>query len=132
MKFNHKSGFQNINQLATPDLCSFFNRKNIFHLLMMYIIWFSGIVSLALNLKIDRVYEKKMSWSNALKDQDSDEFQQLSWEVVRAVSQFFLICLFFDVKTVFGLQCTLMSQMNLFVNNFRLYEVFLLLSNDKY
>jgi hypothetical protein len=50
--------------------------------------WFLGIVSLALNLKIDRVYEKKMSWSNALKDHDSDEFQQLSWEVVRAVSHF--------------------------------------------
>jgi len=47
---------------------------------------FPGIVSLALNLRIDRVYEKRMAWSNALKDADSDEFQQLSWEAVRAVS----------------------------------------------
>ncbi|XP_059471565.1 mucin-5AC isoform X2 [Neocloeon triangulifer] len=43
------------------------------------------IVSLALNLRIDRVYEKRMAWNKALADVDSDEFQTLSWEAVRAV-----------------------------------------------
>ncbi|CAB3383733.1 Hypothetical predicted protein [Cloeon dipterum] len=43
------------------------------------------IVSLALNLRIDRVYEKRMAWNKALSDSDSDEFQELSWEAVRAI-----------------------------------------------
>jgi len=46
---------------------------------------FAGIVSIVLSLRVDRLYENKITWTDKYKDPESQEYQQLEHESVRAV-----------------------------------------------
>jgi hypothetical protein len=45
----------------------------------------SGMVSVMLNMRVDRMYEKRTAWAASLTDPESEDYQQLEWESVRAV-----------------------------------------------
>nr|XP_019553906.2 proteoglycan 4 isoform X2 [Aedes albopictus] len=43
------------------------------------------IVSLMLSMRVDKIYERRIQWDNVLASRDSEKFQQLSYEAVRAM-----------------------------------------------
>ncbi|XP_065092956.1 uncharacterized protein pwn isoform X2 [Ochlerotatus camptorhynchus] len=43
------------------------------------------IVSLMLSMRVDKIYERRIQWDNVLTNRDSEKFQQLSYEAVRAM-----------------------------------------------
>lgn len=43
------------------------------------------IVSILLSLRVDKIYDRKVVWANELGDQNSDSYQQLSYEAERAL-----------------------------------------------
>ncbi|XP_058461129.1 uncharacterized protein LOC131436427 isoform X2 [Malaya genurostris] len=43
------------------------------------------IVSLMLSMRVDKIYERRIQWDNLLASRDSERFQQLSYEAVRAM-----------------------------------------------
>ncbi|XP_062553131.1 uncharacterized protein LOC134218226 isoform X3 [Armigeres subalbatus] len=43
------------------------------------------IVSLMLSMRVDKIYERRIVWDNVLANRDSEKFQQLSYEAVRAM-----------------------------------------------
>lgn len=47
---------------------------------------FIGIVSIVFSLRVDRLYDTKITWTDKYKDPESQEYQQLEHEAVRAVS----------------------------------------------
>jgi ATP-dependent phosphoenolpyruvate carboxykinase len=57
-----------------------------------------GIVSIVFSLRVDRMYDNKITWTDKYKDSESQEYQQLEHEAVRAVSRNIL----FFSKIVFG------------------------------
>ncbi|XP_038217611.1 uncharacterized protein LOC119836379 [Zerene cesonia] len=54
------------------------------------------VVSLLLNLRVDRLYDRKVAWDDKLADKDSDPYQQLSYEAVRAIDSAFSMTPFSD------------------------------------
>ncbi|XP_026325398.1 uncharacterized protein LOC113234311 isoform X2 [Hyposmocoma kahamanoa] len=54
------------------------------------------IVSLVLNLRVDKLYDRKIAWDNKLMDKDSDPYQQLAYEAVRAIDSAFSMTPFSD------------------------------------
>lgn len=48
--------------------------------------FYIGIVSIVFSLRVDRLYENKITWTDKYKDAESQEYQQLEHESVRAVS----------------------------------------------
>lgn len=38
------------------------------------------------SIRIDRIYDKKIKWQDNLKDPDSEDYQELSYEASQAVS----------------------------------------------
>ncbi|XP_013175651.1 PREDICTED: uncharacterized protein C6orf132 homolog [Papilio xuthus] len=54
------------------------------------------VVSLLLNLRVDRLYDRKVAWDNKLADKDSEPYQQLSYEAVRAIDSAFSMTPFSD------------------------------------
>jgi len=46
---------------------------------------FSGIVSIVFSLRVDRLYDNKITWTDKYKDSETQEYQQLEHEAVRAV-----------------------------------------------
>ncbi|KAI5634684.1 calcium-binding EGF domain-containing protein [Phthorimaea operculella] len=54
------------------------------------------VVSLVLNLRVDKLYERKVVWDNKLLDKDSDPYQQLSYEAIRAIDSAFSMTPFSD------------------------------------
>lgn len=49
--------------------------------------FFSGIVSIVFSLRVDRLYDNKITWTEKYKDSESQEYQQLEHEAVRAVRE---------------------------------------------
>lgn len=47
--------------------------------------FFSGIVSIVFSLRVDRLYDNKITWTDKYKDSETQEYQQLEHEAVRAV-----------------------------------------------
>ncbi|CAG9794257.1 unnamed protein product [Diatraea saccharalis] len=45
------------------------------------------VVSLLLNLRVDRLYDRKVVWDLKLADKESDPYQQLSFEAIRAMQE---------------------------------------------
>ena len=45
-----------------------------------------GIVSIVMSLRVDRLYEQRVTWSDKLRDKDSQEYLQMEYEASRAVS----------------------------------------------
>ncbi|XP_058830757.1 uncharacterized protein LOC131689580 isoform X2 [Topomyia yanbarensis] len=43
------------------------------------------IVSLMLSMRVDKIYERRIQWDNVLASRESERFQQLSYEAVRAM-----------------------------------------------
>ncbi|XP_055538806.1 uncharacterized protein LOC129726146 isoform X2 [Wyeomyia smithii] len=43
------------------------------------------IVSLMLSMRVDKIYERRIQWDNLLASRESERFQQLSYEAVRAM-----------------------------------------------
>ncbi|XP_055610047.1 uncharacterized protein LOC129756990 isoform X2 [Uranotaenia lowii] len=43
------------------------------------------IVSLMLSMRVDKIYERRIVWDSVLANRDSEKFQQLSYEAVRAM-----------------------------------------------
>ncbi|CAG4965757.1 unnamed protein product [Colias eurytheme] len=54
------------------------------------------VVSLLLNLRVDRLYDRKVAWDVKLMDKDSDPYHQLSYEAVRAIDSAFSMTPFSD------------------------------------
>ncbi|CAG5005343.1 unnamed protein product [Parnassius apollo] len=54
------------------------------------------VVSLLLNLRVDRLYDRKIAWDNKLADKESEPYQQLSYEAVRAIDSAFSMTPFSD------------------------------------
>ncbi|XP_046986247.1 mucin-6-like [Schistocerca americana] len=44
------------------------------------------IVSMVLSLRVDRMYDKRITWNDDLRDKNSDEYQQLQWEASQAIN----------------------------------------------
>ncbi|KAL4712238.1 hypothetical protein ACJJTC_011099 [Scirpophaga incertulas] len=54
------------------------------------------VVSLLMSLRVDRFYERKVAWDSKLADKESDPYQQLSMEAVRAIDSAFSMTPFSD------------------------------------
>ncbi|XP_052757050.1 uncharacterized protein LOC113517977 [Galleria mellonella] len=54
------------------------------------------VVALLLNLRVDRLYDRKVSWDAKLADKESDSYQQLSYEAIRAIDSAFSMTPFSD------------------------------------
>ncbi|XP_046974887.1 uncharacterized protein LOC124541103 isoform X1 [Vanessa cardui] len=54
------------------------------------------VVSLVLNMRVDRIYDRKMAWDAKLADKESEPYQQLSYEAVRAIDSAFSMTPFSD------------------------------------
>ncbi|XP_037295958.1 uncharacterized protein LOC115444518 isoform X2 [Manduca sexta] len=54
------------------------------------------VVALILNLRVDRLYDRKVTWDAKLADKDSEPYQQLSFEAVRAIDSAFSMTPFSD------------------------------------
>ncbi|XP_068621790.1 uncharacterized protein pwn [Battus philenor] len=54
------------------------------------------VVSLILNLRVDRLYDRKVAWDNKLADKESEPYQQLSYEAIRAIDSAFSMTPFSD------------------------------------
>lgn len=54
------------------------------------------VVALVLNLRVDRLYDKPLTWDNKLTDKDSELYQQLSYEAIRAIDSAFSMTPFSD------------------------------------
>ncbi|CAB3236336.1 unnamed protein product [Arctia plantaginis] len=54
------------------------------------------VVSLLLNMRVDRFHDRKVAWDAKLADKDTDPYQQLSYEAVRAVDSAFSMTPFSD------------------------------------
>lgn len=48
---------------------------------------FSGVVSMLTSVRVDRLYDKKVKWQENLRDPESEDYQQLSYEASQAVSK---------------------------------------------
>lgn len=59
----------------------FFLRANFFTLFP-----YLGVVSLFLSLRVDKMYDQHLSWSDKLADNETAEYQQLEYESGKAVS----------------------------------------------
>ena len=44
------------------------------------------IVSIVVSIRVDKIYDKKIVWTNDLGDKDSEFYQTLAYEANRAVS----------------------------------------------
>lgn len=53
-------------------------------------IFFLGIVSIVFSLRVDRLYDSKITWTDKFKDTDSQDYQQLEHEAARAVREPFI------------------------------------------
>lgn len=51
------------------------------------------------SLQIDKFYDHKVTWNEKLRDSESQEYLQLEFEAVRAVSEYNLHDLFHNYKT---------------------------------
>lgn len=51
----------------------------------------SGVVSLTLSLRVDRMYDQHLSWNDKLAENDSAEYQQLEFEAGKAVRIFSIL-----------------------------------------
>ncbi|XP_072937735.1 uncharacterized protein pwn [Epargyreus clarus] len=54
------------------------------------------VISLLLNLRVDRIYDRKVAWDGKLADKESDPYQQMSYEAVRAIDSAFSMTPFSD------------------------------------
>ncbi|XP_022115395.2 uncharacterized protein LOC110993437 [Pieris rapae] len=54
------------------------------------------VVSLLMDLRVDRLYDRKVTWDIKLMDKDSEPYQQLSYEAVRAIDSAFSMTPFSD------------------------------------
>ncbi|XP_059058878.1 uncharacterized protein LOC131852243 [Achroia grisella] len=54
------------------------------------------VVALLLNLRVDRLYDRKVAWDAKLADKESDPYQQLSYEAIRAIDSAFSMTPFSD------------------------------------
>ncbi|CAK1549056.1 unnamed protein product [Leptosia nina] len=54
------------------------------------------VVSLLLNLRVDRLYDRKVAWDIKLSDKESEPYQQLSFEAIRAIDSAFSMTPFSD------------------------------------
>lgn len=55
-----------------------------FHTFCFFLL-IQGIVSIVFSLRVDRLYDSKITWTEKYKDAESQEYQQLEHEAVRAV-----------------------------------------------
>lgn len=46
-----------------------------------------GVISVVASVQIDKIYDQKITWSDKLRDVDSQEYLQLEYESARAVSK---------------------------------------------
>lgn len=51
---------------------------------------FSGVVSLFLSLRVDRMYDQHLAWNEKFAENDTVEYQQLEYEAGKAVSKIIL------------------------------------------
>ncbi|XP_050673556.1 uncharacterized protein LOC126971345 [Leptidea sinapis] len=54
------------------------------------------VVALLLDIRVDRLYDRKVAWDSKLADKDSEPYQQLSYEAVRAIDSAFSMTPFSD------------------------------------
>ncbi|XP_073964700.1 calcium-binding EGF-like domain-containing protein pawn [Choristoneura fumiferana] len=54
------------------------------------------VVALILNLRVDRLYKRKIAWDAKLADKESEPYQQLSYEAIRAIDSAFSMTPFSD------------------------------------
>ncbi|XP_060808691.1 uncharacterized protein LOC106138575 [Amyelois transitella] len=54
------------------------------------------VVALLLSLRVDRLYDRKVVWDPKLSDKESDPYQQLSYEAIRAIDSAFSMTPFSD------------------------------------
>ncbi|XP_050440511.1 mucin-5AC [Adelges cooleyi] len=54
------------------------------------------IVSIVFSLRVDRLYDTKITWTDKYKDSESQEYQQLEYEAVRAIDSAFSMTPFSD------------------------------------
>ncbi|XP_069363967.1 uncharacterized protein pwn isoform X1 [Maniola hyperantus] len=54
------------------------------------------VVSLIMNLRVDRIYDRKVAWDAKLADKESDPYHQMSYEAVRAIDSAFSMTPFSD------------------------------------
>ncbi|XP_039747921.1 uncharacterized protein LOC120625072 [Pararge aegeria] len=54
------------------------------------------VVSLIMNLRVDKIYDRKVVWDAKLADKESDPYQQMSYEAVRAIDSAFSMTPFSD------------------------------------
>lgn len=54
--------------------------------LIKSVYFISGIVSIVVSIRVDKIYDKKMVWNKDLSDKDSEYYQILAYEANRAVS----------------------------------------------
>ncbi|XP_041986048.1 uncharacterized protein LOC121738197 [Aricia agestis] len=54
------------------------------------------VVSLLLSVRVDRLYDRKVTWDVKLADKESEPYQQLSYEAVRAIDSAFSMTPFSD------------------------------------
>lgn len=47
------------------------------------------IVSVVVSLRVDKIYDRRVSWNTQLTDYTSEPYQQLSYESIRAVSIYY-------------------------------------------
>lgn len=45
-----------------------------------------GVVSIVMSLRVDRMYDQRLTWTEKLQDKDSPEYLQLEYESSNAVS----------------------------------------------
>lgn len=48
----------------------------------------TGVVSIVMSLRVDRMYDQRLTWTEKLQDKDSPEYLQLEYESSNAVSIF--------------------------------------------
>lgn len=58
---------------------------------------FPGIVSIVFSLRVDRLYDNKITWVDKYKDPESQEYQQLEHESVRAVIMIFIFSFLLEI-----------------------------------
>lgn len=46
----------------------------------------TGVVSVVMSLRVDRMYDQRLTWTEKLQDKDSPEYLQLEYESSNAVS----------------------------------------------
>lgn len=48
----------------------------------------TGVVSIVMSLRVDRMYDQRLTWTEKLQDKDSPEYLQLEYESSNAVRIF--------------------------------------------